>query len=529
MTIRARFWQNWQQWHWWRLLLIIVLALGICFRLVNLDRKVYWEDEAATSLRISGYSKIEFVEQTYNAPPITVDELRQKYLTPNPSKNLGDTLQVLMGKAEHTPLYYLLARFWAQLVGSSPAEMRLLPALLSLWTFPAMYWLCLELFGSPLIAGIALALIAVSPIHILYAQEARQYSLWIVTILVSTAQLLRALRVQTKASWIIYTLTVIGGLYAHLFYLFIAISHGVYVLILAIKRSTNQLVNYLVAATAALGAFIPWLLALFNYANTSPYWQSINKALGREISLLELFDRWLRNVNRIFHDADLGLANLILFLFAVGAIYFVCRHSPPHIWGLILTLFGVTALVLVLPDLILGGQRSVRTRYLIPCALSIQLAVAYLLAIKFTISQRIWQQRIWQGVFTVLILGGVVSGAITSQAESTWSKDMNTTKYYPRIAKAINATGAPLVITDGEETNILSLTYLLNPAVKIQFLKSPYSLPSLELPKNQIFLLDASEELRTQVQQEQHITLEAIVQKKKANLWRVKGSSSPFN
>ncbi|GAB4290849.1 MAG: hypothetical protein Fur0025_25820 [Oscillatoriaceae cyanobacterium] len=524
MTIRARFWQNWQQWNWWRLLLIIVLALGICFRLVNLDRKVYWEDEAATSLRISGYSKIEFVEQTYNAPPITVGELRQKYLTPNPSKNLGDTLQVLMGKAEHTPLYYLLARFWAQLIGSSPAEMRLLPALISLWAFPAIYWLCLELFGSPLIAGIALALIAVSPLHILYAQEARQYSLWIITILVSTAQLLRALRLQNQANWIIYAFTVIVGLYAHLFSLFIALSHGIYVLILTRLRSTNQLGNYLVASTASLGAFTPWLLALFNYANTSPYWQSINKALGREITVADLVGKWLRNVNRIFHDADLGIANIILFLFAAGAIYFVCRHSTPKIWWLILTLFGVTALVLVLPDLILGGQRSVRTRYLIPCALSIQLAVAYLLAIKFTISQRIWPQRIWRFVLTVLILGGVVSGAITSQAVSTWSKDMNTTKYYPRIAKAINAAGEPLVISDGEETNILSLTYLLNPEVKIQFLKLPHSLPPLDLRTNDIFLLDASQELRQQLQQEQHITLEAVVEKKKANLWRVKGS-----
>ncbi|WP_199248374.1 glycosyltransferase family 39 protein [[Phormidium] sp. ETS-05] len=524
MTIRARFWQNWHQWNWWRLLLIIVLALGICFRLVNLDRKVYWEDEAATSLRISGYSKIEFVEQTYNAPPITVGELRQKYLTPNPSKNLGDTLQVLMGKAEHTPLYYLLARFWAQLVGSSPAEMRLLPALISLWAFPAIYWLCLELFGSPLIAGIAIALIAVSPLHILYAQEARQYSLWIVTILVSTAQLLRALRVQNQANWIIYAFTVIVGLYAHLFYLFIALSHGIYVLILTRLRATNQLGNYLVASTAALGAFTPWLLALFNYANTSPYWQSINKALGREITLDDLLCKWFRNVNRIFHEADLGLANLILFLFAAGAIYFVCRHASPKIWWLILTLFGVTALVLVLPDLIIGGQRSVRTRYLIPCALSIQLAVAYSLAIQLTISVRIWQQRIWRFVLTVLILGGVVSGAITSQAVSTWSKDMNTTKYYPRIAQAINAAGAPFVITDGEETNILSLTYLLKPDVKIQFLKLPHSLPLLDVRAKDIFLLDASEELRTQLQQEQPITLEAVVDKRKANLWRVKGS-----
>lgn len=45
-----------------------------------------------------------------------------------------------------------------------------------------------------------MALIAVSPFHVLYAQEAREYSLWTVTILLSSAALLRAMRVKTKLS-----------------------------------------------------------------------------------------------------------------------------------------------------------------------------------------------------------------------------------------------------------------------------------------------------------------------------------------
>jgi uncharacterized membrane protein len=37
-----------------RFLVITLLVLGIFFRFVNIDRKIYWGDEVFTSLRISG-------------------------------------------------------------------------------------------------------------------------------------------------------------------------------------------------------------------------------------------------------------------------------------------------------------------------------------------------------------------------------------------------------------------------------------------------------------------------------------------
>ena len=36
-------------------IVLLVLVLGIIFRLGNLDVKPYWEDEIYTSMRISGY------------------------------------------------------------------------------------------------------------------------------------------------------------------------------------------------------------------------------------------------------------------------------------------------------------------------------------------------------------------------------------------------------------------------------------------------------------------------------------------
>ncbi|MEG3987264.1 hypothetical protein QUA13_08880 [Microcoleus sp. S28C3] len=47
---------------------------------------------------------------------------------------------------------------------------------------------------------IAVGLLAVSPLHVLYAQEARPYCLWPALILISCASLLRAMRLETKLS-----------------------------------------------------------------------------------------------------------------------------------------------------------------------------------------------------------------------------------------------------------------------------------------------------------------------------------------
>ncbi|HBL09898.1 MAG TPA: hypothetical protein DD379_00330, partial [Cyanobacteria bacterium UBA11162] len=195
---------------------IVILILGIGLRFWNIDKSFYWGDEVRTSLRASGYTKEE-IQQSYDGQIIDVESLR-KYQFPNPEKDLNDTVKALMSRPEHPPLYYLMARFWMQGFGDSVGVIRSLSALISLIAFPAIYWLCLELFESPVVGWTAIAIIAVSPLHILYAQEARQYSLWTVAILLSSAALLRAIRLKRKIDWGIYTLTLTLGMYSHLLF-----------------------------------------------------------------------------------------------------------------------------------------------------------------------------------------------------------------------------------------------------------------------------------------------------------------------
>ena len=133
---------------WWRFFILSLLTLGIFLRFVNIDHKVYWHDEVYTSIRISGYTGDEVGREIFTGKIIGIQKL-QKYQQISSDKGLDDTIKALCEHPEHPPLYYLIARLWIQLFGSSVATIRSLSAIISLLAFPCIYWLCRELFDSP--------------------------------------------------------------------------------------------------------------------------------------------------------------------------------------------------------------------------------------------------------------------------------------------------------------------------------------------------------------------------------------------
>lgn len=199
--MQTRLWDSKPRWI--KTFAIALLVVGIALRFVNLDRKIYWYDETLTSLRIFGHTRTE-LEETFRGQVVPVSDLLQ-FQHPQPDKGWNDTLDALKGNAEHPPLYYLLARLWASIFGSSIAAMRSFPAVTSLLAIPCIYWLSVELFAAPLTGWVAMAIAAVAPFQVLYAQEAREYALWIVIILFSCAAFLRALRLNTRSSWLLYS------------------------------------------------------------------------------------------------------------------------------------------------------------------------------------------------------------------------------------------------------------------------------------------------------------------------------------
>jgi uncharacterized membrane protein len=507
----------------WRVLIIVLLLLGCFFRVAHLDRKVYWVDEVATSIRIAGYTRPEITQQISGKTLSPQDLLNYQQITPE--RGWQDSLNALTQSPEHAPLYFLLARAWALMFGSSAAAVRSLSVLFSLIALPCLYGLTLELFKSHFTASIALSLAAVSPFFVAYAQEARPYSLWVVTILISSLALLKATRLNQRIHWVVYALSVALGLYTSLLSVWVTLGQGIYVMGMGKGRK-----NFLFASTWAILAFIPWLWVIFQH------WQGLQDNttwMQKPMGFLPMLAVWLYSIVIIFVDfpvyvpvdwviisaiiADVGLLAL------VGFSVYSLRHQAG--W-FIFTLMASTPLCLVLIDVMIKGQSSTAPRYLIPLHIGVQLAIASLFSQKLKNGWR------WRMLFVLLLSMGVISCAVKLDTSPKYQKIRNLHNF--AIAALINQTQSPLVMTESTETmDILSLSRNLTEKVEIQVL-APNS--TLEIPKGcrNILLFNPSERLLTMVDSttEQRLKLQQIYKPKllipdelSLTLWSVRSQS----
>jgi uncharacterized membrane protein len=524
---------------WLRGCLIVILLLGVFFRVINLDRKVYWFDEGFTSLRVGGYVIQEVVKQTFNGKIIGVSDFRE-YLSPNQNRSWLDTIHSLaVEDPQHPPLYYLILRQWMQWFGNSVTAIRSLSALISLLVFPCIYWLCRELFPlSPLTAWMAIALVAVSPLHVLYAQEARQYSLWTVTILLSCAALLQANRRPNLLNWGIYAITLTAALYTFLFSAFVAIAHGIYMLVSERFRWTKIVRAYLLATILALIAFAPWLaIVIRNYGRLRDSTNWISEA---KIPTWQLILSWGNTIQLVFfnpHEFNIITVSLVLFLCGY-AIYFIYRNSTRS-WLFIFNLLAIAALFLAIPDFLTNGQRTLQARFLIPCYLSLQIAVAYLLATKINLPYLPkWQKQIWLFLASAVLIGGIFSSAKIAYSETAWNKGKN--QKDPEIARIVNQTAEPLLVVnnyqslyDCNATYLFSFSHLLEPKVKL-LLANQSSFSILDNSFSKIFLYNPCGltefdskadrellELRTRLKAKQNYQLEPINAAQSNVLWSI--------
>jgi uncharacterized membrane protein len=486
---------------WLQFLLSIILAIGIFVRFYNLDTKVYWSHEAITSLRISGYTLSELIDQTYTGKEINSKDI-QKYLHPNSDRTVFDTLHSFaIEDSQHTPLYYLLARFWTQVFGSSILQIRLLSALISLFAIPCLYWLCLELFESSLVGWVVIALSAVSLLHIIYAQEARQYSLWIVTTLLSNAILLRALKgFNPLFHWGSYAVSLSLGLYTFPLTGLVGISHGIYVLCIENYKFSRNFIYYLLSSLFAWVTFLPWLWIIINQRNKiieTTAW------LRYDMPFVDLMTSWLVHITMIFTSPSRFFSVILVTILVGYSILYIVFNAPRPVWLFVLLLISIPAIGLIIPDLIFGGELSAPGRYQLSSYLGIQLAVAYLFTHQSTFHYRKhWQRKLWQILLVCLLLVEVRICLKYLYSSDGWAKNDN---YNPPIASIINQSPSPLIISDlskeHEVGSVLSLSYYLDPEVTFKLLIQPQFF-YISHRFSDVFIYSPSDELRSSIEED---------------------------
>ncbi len=525
-----------------KFIFLFVIVIGICLRFVNLERKLYWSDEAFTSLRISGYTEKELFKQDFQGNVITVEDFRKKYQEINEQKNLTDTVTGLgQEEAQLPPLYFVLARIWSQLFGSNIWSVRLLSVMFSLMSIAGIYWLCLELFKNHLAGQIAALLMSVSPFQVLFAQEARPYSLWTLMILVSSVSVLRAMRLQSKFSWLLYSFTVALSLYTFLFSGFVIVGHGLYVLAVEKFKFTKNITAYLRSSIFGIILFLPWLLVLIFNVHRS--YKGISWLANRFEA--PLFQRWIVNLGMTFVDFGTGMNSSLTLLYCFPmalllayATYVIYRRSDDNVRFFVITNTFFMIIFLGLVDLVLKGQRSAVTRYMIPFYIGAQVSLAYLFTYKLS-SDHInrLQRQIWRSLLVIISILGITSCILISQPDIWWNKGSITDNIAPlgigkstdqKVIDSINLVDSAsglnrkLIISDSDSGQLMSLSHRLNPKVNLLFVK--YTTRPYNIPRNfdEILIFAPSQGLLDWIKTKKSYNLSPVAQYGQSSFWKLK-------
>lgn len=462
----------------WIGLIAVALGVGIGFRLWHIDHKVYWFDEVYSSFRAAGYYGTA-IDQTLFSGNLVPAVALQQFQQLKPESTMLDTLGSLaVEDPQHPPLYFLMARGWMQLFGSSILASRTLPVIISLGSLPLMYLLAIELFACPLSAGFATALLALSPVDVLFAQTARQYSLLTLMVIGSGWLLLRALRLKQRRAWLWYGLSVAGGLYSHGFFLLNWLAHGGFVL-----WQRRGWLRFAQASGLGLLLFSPWgwvLVANRDRTLATTSWASERAELATYLKF------WLLSFTSLVLDTD-GDVNqvstllwrlpvLLLLVWALGLV--VTTGTARQRQFILATALG-PFLLLAIPDFILGGSRSTVTRYLLGAFPGLQLAIAYGLAY---LSRR--RPRQMAALWGFILACSLTSGLLSARAETWWVKGVS--YHNSAVADYLHGLPSPLVITDRGDSflnkgNLLSLSYRL--AADVMVLPLPYPAQENRLPQ----------------------------------------------
>ena len=492
--------------HW---LVLGALLLGIFFRFYNLDHKVFWHDETLTPMRAAGYMGSDVWEVLSSGQRFSVPELQQ-FQRLKPDQGWGATLASLKTHPEHPPLYYLGARLAMSWVDNPVLATRGLAAVISLLAFPSLYWLMRELFAEPEIAQVALALFALSPFQVLYAQEARQYSLLTVATLASSAALLWAVRRQTKISWLPYAATVAVGLNTSVFFSFAVVAHGLYMAIFErLRRASRQ---FLLALALGGATFLPWATVM---ASNWHLVQSKTAWVQSDRPWTTRFLAWGLHVSRSFLDLDIPLQNPVtwiapLFFLALGAwaLWSLFRRGQGRAAVFIMLLVGVNFVALALPDALWGGLRSILSRYMSQLCAGFVLLLAILVG-NLLVSAIGRDRVLGKGLLSILLACGLASCLASAPANSWWSKTVG--RDNPVIAEAINSQEAPLVLFGYGSTILgtsLSMSHLIRPDGEITYM--PAEAVPANYPDCDFFIFRPRRELIERWQQSPEIEIQPL-------------------
>lgn len=223
-----------------------IVLLGLVLRLYGLGAQSFWYDEVA---QVDISSKGFF----------------------------GSIIAVAHGAENCPPLSHAFFSLWLKL-GNSDYWVRVLPALAGAATVYLMYLLALRLAGRK-VALVAAFLLAISPFHLWYSQEARPYVFLMLFSIASMNYFLSAMDTGSLRSRLLHVLCTLAALYLHPYAVFIIAAQAFYVLI-SYRKLGPALKWRILDLSLPVILYVPWILHMLTLVGRSAGFEKSVGAAG---------------------------------------------------------------------------------------------------------------------------------------------------------------------------------------------------------------------------------------------------------
>jgi uncharacterized membrane protein len=492
-----------------------MILLGSGLRFTGLNRKQFWKDEASTAMITSGRCIYELFGDSKGGVYAAGSFMDlQKSASDRGFRNAF--FRVLSDESTHSPLYYLASNVWRDVFGDSEGAIRSFSGFLSLALIPGIYFLCEALFESSTAGWIGALLTAVSPYQFLFAQEAREYILWLVITVWSSVALLKGL-------WRRYVVLCVIDIYSSMLAIFVAIGQVCFVMIdRGFKKSEKVRSRFFWwTRIGTLAISLPIIINMFAHfvdIRHSTYWMESSPGFVKYVKAV------LSGLYRVFFDLNLPPGQLTEHPFQVIAIIcilageafalFYFFRSARRRSKLFIGILMITALLPTMGlDLILGGRRALSARFLLTFYLSLQLVVVYGLNRLFSDSDR--RRRIFGlGTTIALSLLGLLSIYTNSQSNTWWNKGV--TGDYRVMAAALSKAPYPLVIISHDYRESLALARYVDPTFQIMT-APPFPMPDTLHGWKSVFVLFGNPDDYPEFYEKQHVGLHQV----EGTLWQL--------
>lgn len=213
--------------------LIAILLIGFLLRIYNLTFESFWYDEIF-SAKIATFSFSEIIR-------ITAIDV-------------------------HPPLYYILLKIWISIFPNNDFFIRLLSVAFSISSISLVYFYSKKIFNQK-IAYFAAILLAFSCLDVLYAKEARMYSLLSLLIIIEMFSVCLFIKTNEYKYLLCHIVSSTLSIYTQNFaflYLFVSGVNGL-IYIIYYKSKIKQIAKFGFSYLAIFLLYLPWLPTLLSH------------------------------------------------------------------------------------------------------------------------------------------------------------------------------------------------------------------------------------------------------------------------